>query len=253
MPARGQTGAAGGEWRTYGGDLASTRYAPLDQINAGNFNKLEVAWRFQTDSLGPRLEFNLQVTPLMVNGKSVLTAGRARAPSWRSMRSPARCCGCTARTRARAAAAARRVSCRGAAWPTGPTARQERILYVTPGYQMVALDAKRCIGSPGSERTASSISSRTSISSRSTPSPARSRWHAAPVIAEDVIIIGAAHLAGGAPKSKTHEKGYVRGFDVRTGKRLWTFHTIPRPGEFGNDTWLNDSGRTPATPASGRR
>ena len=61
------------------------------------------------------------------------------------------------------------------------------------------------------------------------------------MLAKDVIVIGAAHLAGGAPKSKTHEKGYVRGYDVRTGKRLWIFHTIPRPGEFGNDTWLNDS------------
>ena len=48
-------------------------------------------------------------------------------------------------------------------------------------------------------------------------------------------------------------KGYVRGFDVRTGKRLWIFHTIPRPGEFGNDTWEKDSWRTPATPACGRR
>jgi quinoprotein glucose dehydrogenase len=66
-------------------------------------------------------------------------------------------------------------------------------------------------------------------------------WHAAPVVANDVVLIGAAHLAGGAPRSKTNVKGYVRGFDVRTGKRLWIFHTIPRPGEFGSDSWLNDS------------
>src|SRR5262249_15923917 len=43
------------------------------------------------------------------------------------------------------------------------------------------------------------------------------------------------------PRSKENTKGYIRGFDVRTGKKLWTFHTIPQPGEFGNDTWLNDS------------
>jgi len=55
-PAAAQTGAKNGEWRTYGGDLGSTRYSPLDQINAQNFNKLEVAWRFKTDSLGPRPE-----------------------------------------------------------------------------------------------------------------------------------------------------------------------------------------------------
>ncbi|MGE3511727.1 MAG: pyrroloquinoline quinone-dependent dehydrogenase, partial [Vicinamibacterales bacterium] len=65
--------------------------------------------------------------------------------------------------------------------------------------------------------------------------------HAAPVIANDVIVIGAAHRSGGVPRGKSNVKGYVRGFDVRTGKRLWIFHTIPRPGEFGNDTWLNDS------------
>ena len=56
-----------------------------------------------------------------------------------------------------------------------------------------------------------------------------------------MIIIGAAHLVSGAPRSKTNAKGYVRAFDVRTGKRKWIFHTIPGPGEFGNDTWEKDS------------
>ena len=54
-------------------------------------------------------------------------------------------------------------------------------------------------------------------------------------------MVGAAHKPGGVPTSKTNVKGYVRAFDVRTGKRLWTFHTIPKPGEPGLDTWLNDS------------
>src|SRR5687767_2744145 len=65
--AQSKPGSAGpaGEWRTYGADLANTRYSPLDQINAENFGKLEVAWRFKTDGLGPRPEFNLQTTPLM--------------------------------------------------------------------------------------------------------------------------------------------------------------------------------------------
>src|SRR4029453_13765177 len=75
----GQTGALNGEWRTYGGDLGHTRYAPLDQITAANFSKLEVAWRFKTDNLGPRLEFNLQSTPLMVGGRLYSTAGTPRA------------------------------------------------------------------------------------------------------------------------------------------------------------------------------
>ena len=68
-----------GEWRTYGADLANTRYSALDQINAENFDKLEVAWRFKTDGLGPRPEFNLQTTPLMVGGRLFATAGTRRA------------------------------------------------------------------------------------------------------------------------------------------------------------------------------
>ena len=65
--------------------------------------------------------------------------------------------------------------------------------------------------------------------------------HSTPTVAKNVVIIGAAHKTGGNPKSRRNEKGYVRGFDVRTGKRLWIFHTIPQPGEFGNDTWEKDS------------
>src|SRR5882724_10802519 len=76
--ARAQTGARNGEWRTYGGDLGHTRYAPLDQINAGNFDKLQVAWRFKTDNLGPRPEYQFESTPLMVNGVLYCTAGSRR-------------------------------------------------------------------------------------------------------------------------------------------------------------------------------
>src|SRR6478609_7715339 len=75
---RAQSGTKTGEWRTYGADLGSTRYAALDQINRDNFSKLEVAWRFKTDNLGPRPEFNFQSTPLMVGGIVYSTAGTRR-------------------------------------------------------------------------------------------------------------------------------------------------------------------------------
>src|ERR1051326_3277376 len=78
-PSFAQSGAKGGEWPTYGGDLGNTRYAPLDQINKDNFNKLEVAWRFKTESLGPRPEYNYESTPLMVGGAIYITAGSRRA------------------------------------------------------------------------------------------------------------------------------------------------------------------------------
>ncbi len=75
----GGPSTAAGEWLTYGGDLANTRYSPLNQIDAGNFSKLELAWRFRTDNLGPRPEFKLEGTPLMAGGLLYATAGTRRA------------------------------------------------------------------------------------------------------------------------------------------------------------------------------
>src|SRR3990172_8485773 len=77
--AAAQSTVKDGEWPTYGADLGNTRYRPLDQINASNFSKLVVAWRFKTDSLGPRPETKLEGTPLMVNGVLYTTAGTRRA------------------------------------------------------------------------------------------------------------------------------------------------------------------------------
>ena len=79
VAAFGQYGKSPGEWPTYTADLAGSRYRPLDQINASNFSKLEVAWRFKTDSIGNRPEYKLEGTPLMVNGLVYATAGSRRA------------------------------------------------------------------------------------------------------------------------------------------------------------------------------
>ena len=139
---------------------------------------------------------------------------------------------------ARGEAAPRQLSGRGLSyWTDG---KEERIIYVTPGYQMVALNAKTGDPVPGFGKNGM-VDLKLEMDQQMDPVKGEVGLHAAPVIAKDVVIIGAAHLAGTAPRSKSNEKGYVRGYDVRTGKRLWIFHTIPRPGEFGNDTWLNDS------------
>ena len=79
LPLAAQTGAKNGEWRTYGGDLGNTHYSPLNKINASNFNKLKIAWRFHTDNLGPRPEYNLESTPLVVKGVMYSTAGTRRS------------------------------------------------------------------------------------------------------------------------------------------------------------------------------
>ena len=132
--------------------------------------------------------------------------------------------------------APRRLSGRGLAyWSDG---KQERIVYVTPGYQMIALDAKTGQRIPFWQERHRRFETGERPGSRSRIR--RIRLHAAPVIGNGVIVIGAAHLPGDMPKSRRHEKGYVRGYDVRTGKRLWIFHTILR-GQFGHETWENES------------
>lgn len=236
--AHGQTGGQTFEWRTYGADLASTRYAPLDQINAQNFNQLQVAFRFKTDSLGPRPEYNLQTTPLMVNGKLFFTAGTRRAAVALDATTGEMLWMHSEQEGKRGEAAPRQLSGRGLAYWTDGT--DERIVYVTPGYQMVALDARTGVKVPTFGQ-GGIVDLKSEMDQEMDPITGEVGLHAAPVIAKDVILMGAAHLAGGQPKSKSNQKGYIRGFDVRTGKRLWIFHTIPRPGEFDNDTWEDDS------------
>ena len=238
LPVSGQQGAKNGEWLTYGGDLGSTRYSPLDQINAANFNKLEVAWRFKTDNLGPRIENNLESTPLMAKGVLYSVAGTRRAVVALDAATGELLWTHSENEGQRGTVAPRQLSGRGLSyWSSG---NEERILYVTPGYRLVCLNAKTgqrvsSFGKDGivdlkedDDQPIDLLSSEIGL-------------HSAPIIAQDVIVVGAAHKPGGVPTSKTNVKGYVRGFDVRTGKRLWTFHTIPKPGEPGLDTWLNDS------------
>jgi quinoprotein glucose dehydrogenase len=228
-----------GEWQTYGGDLKSTHYSPADQINADNFGKIEVAWRFKTDALGPRPEFNLEATPLMIKGVLYTVGGTRRAAValdaatgemlWMHSMNEGR----------RGETAPRQLSGRGLSYYSDGRG-DERIIYVTPGYQMVALNAKtgelvRSFGKDGvidlkteDDQTMDLVTGEVGL-------------HATPLVVGDVIVVGAAHTPGGVPKGRANEKGYVRGYDAKSGKRLWIFHTIPRAGEFGNDTWEKDS------------
>src|SRR5215472_9705774 len=140
IPSAAQTGTKNGEWRTYGGDLGSTRYAPLDQINAANFGKLQVAWRFKTDILGARPDFNLQTTPLMINGVLYATAGSRRDAVAIDAATGELLWMYRLNEDKRAQASPRPLSGRGVAyWTDG--AGDERIFMVTMGYQLVALNA----------------------------------------------------------------------------------------------------------------
>ncbi len=227
------------EWPTYGGDLASTRYSPLDIIDAGNFDQLDLAWEFDTSNFGPSPEFNFQSTPLMVNRTLYTTAGSRRAVValdaqtgeilWMSRHDEGE----------RAANAPRRLSGRGLAW-WDDGSDKGRILYVTPGYQMIGLDAasgKRIeeFGLDGIVDLKQEFDQELDLTTGEVG------LHAAPIVANGVVVIGSAFRAGRMPTSREKPKGHVRGYDARTGNRLWIFHTIPEADEYGNDTWLNNS------------
>ena len=226
------------EWPTHSADLAGSRYRPLDQINASNFNKLEIAWHFKTESIGNRPEFKLEGTPLMINGVLYATAGSRRAAVALDAATGELLWVHGEHEGARGAAAPRQLSGRGLAyWTDG---KEERVLYVTPGYRLICLDAKtgglvKSFGKDGvvdlkldDDQTIALIDGEIGLQS-------------APIVAKDTIIIGAAFREGMTPKSMHNNKGYVRGFDVRTGKRLWIFHTIPVKGEPGYETWEKGS------------
>ncbi len=233
-----QQGAKNGEWRTYGADLANTHYSPLDQITGANFNNLQIAWRFKTDNLGPSPEFNLESTPLVANGILYSTAGTRRAVVAIDAGTGELLWTHGEREGTRGQNAPRLLSGRGLAyWSDG---RDERILYVTPGYRLIALDAKtgapiRNFGKDGAVDLKQDDDQEIDLVTGEVG------LHATPVVAGNTVIVGAAHRPGGAPRGKKNVKGFVRGFDVKTGKRLWIFHTIPLPNEYGAETWEGGS------------
>jgi len=223
------------EWRHYAADQANTRYSPLDQINATNFNDLEVAWSFKTDALGARKEYQFESTPLLIKGRLFTTAGSRRD-----------CVALDAATGEllwmhrvdegqRALNAPRQLSGHGCSFWTDGT--KERILYVTTGYQLVSLDAATGIPDP-EFGTNGIVDLKKDFDQEIDLVNSDVGLHATPLIARDVIMVGAAHTAGDVPEIRQNVRGYVRGFDIRTGRRKWIFHTIPLKGEFGYDSWI---------------
>ena len=238
--AEGQEGARNGEWRHYGGDEGNTRYSSLDQINPDNFNDLELVWRLKTDNFGPAPEYTFQSTPLMVDGVIYTTAGTRRAVVAADAGTGEYLWMHRIDEGERGAATPRRLSGRGLAYRDDGGAGQ--IIYVTPGYQLIALDAAtgQRVASFGTDGIVDLMQN---MDQEIDPLSGEIGLHAAPLVAGDTIVIGAAHVPGSAPRSMRNTKGYVRGFDADTGERRWIFHTIPGGDEYGNDTWLNESWR----------
>jgi quinoprotein glucose dehydrogenase len=235
-----------GEWPHYTADVRGSRYSPLDQINATNFNKMEVAWRFKTDNLGTFPEFKLEGTPLMVNGVLYTTGGTRRSVIALDPKTGELIWVHSMREGKRAAVSPRQLSGRGVSyWTDGKG--DERIVYVTTGYRLVELNAKT--GQP-----VPTFGDKGVVDLKVGVVKGRGRQidletgeigvHSTPMVVKDIIIVGAAMREGATVETHDNTKGLVRAFDARTGKQLWQFDTIPRAGQFGNDTWQNESWAT---------
>jgi quinoprotein glucose dehydrogenase len=224
-----------GEWRYYGGDAASTKYSPLDQINRDNVKNLKIAWRWKSDNFGPRPEYNLEATPLMINGVLYSTVGARRAVVAIDA--------ATGETlwlyrydEGHRGEVAPRLNHRGVAyWTDGKG--DERILYITAGYHLIELNAKT--GRPVPAFGDEGVMDLYQGLDRPAPKDGLIGSSSPPIIIGNIAVVGAALQ----PTSPTKENiaAFIRGYDIHTGKREWIFHTIPLPGEVGNETWENDS------------
>src|SRR4051812_2011537 len=232
-----------GDGRSPPGDGRGPRSSPPRETPAENFNDLEVAWRFKTDNLGSPPEYKLEGTPIAINGILYMTAG--------TRRSVIAIDGATGELiwvhrypeGARGINAPRQLSGRGLAYWTDGRG-DERIVYVTPGYHMIALDAKtgqpvKTFGKDGVVDLKIGV-----VYGDGTPidlDTGEIGLHSTPTVVGNTILVGSAMKEGMTVTTSNNSKGLARAFDARTGRLIWTFHTIPKPGEEGGDTWLNNS------------
>ncbi len=271
-------GNAPGEWRYWGADAWSTRYSPLDQIGAGNFDSLTIAWQWKAGAHGDDEYF--RSTPLYAKGRLFTVATNRRdafaldpatgKELWRWGMDEG----------IRWQKAPRRYAGRGLAyWTSGS---RERVLVVTPGYHLASIDATTGKPDPAFGKAgvvdlmtglglplvplAVDDSGELIISEAAPARKARAgeKWNARtktgadgtvgldpalgqiaasspPIIIGDVIVVGNSSIHGYYPIRTHNLPGFIRGFDVHTGRQLWKFNLVPQPGEFGADTWKNGS------------
>jgi quinoprotein glucose dehydrogenase len=250
--ATGQPSVKDGDWPVFTASLDGSKYSAGDQINASNFSKLELAWHFKTDNLGPRAENKLEGTPLEVRGTVYATAGTRKDVVALDAK--------TGETKwvygldegTRAQWSPRQLSGRGVAYWTDGRG-DERILYTTIGYQLVELNAKT--GQPiASFGTKGVVDLKVGVMyGKFNPKTLKYEqtqidlekgeigWHSAPTVVNDMVLVGSSMAEGLGYTHSSNAKGLARAFDVKTGKQIWRFNTMPGPGEFGHDSWEENS------------
>jgi glucose dehydrogenase len=214
------------DWPMFNRDLAGTRYSPLAQINTSNVAQLKLAWRYRLQPEGKVLtgaspsEIFQEITPIVVNGVMYLPSGDrvvALEPEtgkeiWRYQLPEGQ-----------------QASFRGVSYWPGDRNNPPRILF-TSGHKMIGLNARTGRIDPGFGKEGIV--------------PLEVTYDGAPTIYKNLILMGTNFYGPGdrhinpALDQAGGQLGDTHGYDARTGKELWTFHTIPRPGEPGSETWL---------------
>ncbi|MGA1531411.1 MAG: PQQ-binding-like beta-propeller repeat protein, partial [Kiritimatiellia bacterium] len=255
-PAVAQHGMSAGEWRYFGGDSGSTKYSSLEQIDATNFALLEVKWRWlsidgrfdleqlkneytnlQVPNDVPDVSINgLKAAPLVIGGRVFVSTPLFQAAAIDAATGETLW---TYDPRAYASGIPTMMlgfSNRGLAyWSDGVS---ERLVWGTGDGYLVAVDANN--GKPVAEFGENGkVDLIAGIQRAQRGPPINYSVTSSPIVVGDVVVVGSAITD--QPYYKEMPPGYVRGFDIHSGELIWTFHTIPQPGEFGNDTWENDS------------
>ena len=232
------------EWTHWGGNEGQARYAPLDQIDEDNFEDLEIAWRWSANSFGPSPQFIYRATPLYVNGKLYTVAGERRTAvcidpetgetlwMWRMRDNP------------RWEASTRKNYGKGVAYAV--VDGRPTIFLITPGYYMVALDADTgqpvpYFGMNGVVDLHLGMGDYPVDADRGILDSGDITSSSPPIVVNGVIVVGNSHDRGYYPDRKENVPGHIRGYDVRTGMMKWRFNVVPQEGEFGNDSWEDDS------------
>ena len=225
-------------WKHFGGEMSAQRYSSIDQINNKNVNDLEISWRWKSKDFGNFQEIRNVSMPIMRNGLVFIGVGSTRSIAAIDAENGETVWIWHPNEGDRFSSAARKDSGKGVAYFEDGN-EKKRVIAITPGYQLVSLDADTGIADENfgingivDLTVGMRTSSKQELDVGST-SP--------PLVIDDVIIVGSAHKASFAPASMANVKGDVRGYDAHTGNLLWTFKTIPSKGEYGYDTWLNGS------------
>jgi quinoprotein glucose dehydrogenase len=237
-------GTPGGEWGVWGGDLASSRYSPLAQIDQTNFNELQVVWRWKAANFGPEPDLIYRATPLYVNGKLYTVAGLRRTVTCIDPATGETLWMFREKDNPRWAASTRKNYGKGVAFAR--VDGRPVIYMASPGSYLYALDADTgqplpFFGNNGVVDLHLGLGPYSVHPDRGVLDWGDITTSSAPIVVNGVLIVGNSHDRGYYPENRENIPGVIRGYDARSGRMLWRFNPVPQAGEPFNDTWENES------------